>query len=189
MVRAHPSQKARRVGHPQDSAIARRDGAQQCSAPTKKTQDASLKARRYKRKKPGETRERLLVECDSGDRGGFDGVYSGEFDGTFAVIGGAAAHRFGERVLEDVHDCDSAWGDFDLADLFSREDCEVFGDVSEGGARRPDHFDAPVELGDDCVCGDGDSLFFADEGDWKESGESVCDWWRAADWRDRNVVH
>ena len=23
----------------------------------------------------------------------------------------------------------------------------------------------------------------------KTSGESVCDWWRAADWRDRDVVH
>ncbi len=90
--------------------------------------------------------------------------------------------------MEDVYDCDSVGGDFDAADLFSRADCEVPFDVSEGGARGPDGADASAEFGADCVCGDGDTGVFDDE-DYREAfGELVHHWERAADWRDCDVV-
>ena len=57
-----------------------------------------------------------------------------------------------------------------------------------GRAGRPDDPDASLEPGDDCVCGDGDSVVSADEGDWEKPGESVRDGERAADWRNCDVV-
>lgn len=138
---------------------------------------------------PGETRERLLVERDFRDRGGIDGVYSGEFDGAFTAIRSVAAHRFEQWVLEDVFDRDSAGGNFDFADLFSGKDRQVFFDFSQGGTRRPDDLDTSAQSSDDCVCDYGDSVFFVDEGHWEESGKSLCDRGSAADRRDCDVVY
>ena len=84
-------------------------------------------------------RERLLGKRDFGNCGGIDGVYSGELDGASAAVGGLATlslsfAELGERLLEDVLDRDPVGSDPDAADLFLAQDCEVFVDVSEGGA-------------------------------------------------------
>src|SRR5208337_4440286 len=138
--------------------------------------------------------ERLLGECDFGNCGGVDGVYSGEFDGAFEDFGGAiapplSAAQPGERVLEDVHDRDPVGSDFDAADLFPAPHCEVCCDVSPRRARRPVATDAPAEPGDDCVCGDGDTVVSAGEGDRETPGEPVCDRDGVAGGRDCDVVH
>src|SRR5580704_4355780 len=101
--------------------------------------------------------ERLHSVCASGHHRRVDGILARQFDCAPPHRGGYVKREHGERILEDVHDCDSA-GSYSLpARVFSGAARGALLYISTGEAWRPHASDSPSESHNCRVRGHSDS--------------------------------
>src|ERR1700693_3975232 len=89
--------------------------------------------------------ERLHSVRDSGHHRRVDGILARQFDCAPTHCGGYVKREHGERILEDVHDRDTAGRHSLLARVFSGAARGALRYISKGEAWRPHVSDSPSE--------------------------------------------